>query len=558
MARLALYFFLLAAGVLTTFLPPRGPIGEDSGELSPRRAAEHLALIAAASRPAGSAHNTRVREHIVSAVRALELEPEVQAVTRGGVPVKNVLARLSGRDGGPVILFAVHYDSRPETPGAGDDGAAVAAMLEVLRVLRSSPQLSRDVLFLFSDAEELGLLGAEAFVEEHPAASEVALVFNFDAIGNAGPPVLFETGPANAWAVAEFARACAHPVGSSLGKAVYDRMPNDTDFSPFRDRGLAGLNFALCCGSTVYHQPSDTLERLSRASLVHIGANALEIARHFGELELPGSTHGDAVFFTLLGYVFVHYSTAFSLPIALLAGLGCVALVGYRIRREGWRARELALAAGKLALVVAAAGLAVGYGVSALGALAHAIVELAGASREAGGNALSGTLAYLALACGTGWFLAASAGKTERGRRQVCAVALLVTCALCVPIASSAPGASHVLVLPTLGGLLSMLALESAVPDKKTRPWPALARTLGALPLLLLCIPSLHLVFMIASRARVEANLGLALVLAMLWTPLLVDIGSAGRTAPRGRMLALLVPILLLGLAGGVARAMGS
>lgn len=44
-----------------------------------------------------------------------------------------------------------------------------------------------DIVILISDAEELGLLGAGAFVEHHPWAKDIGLVLNFEARGSGGP-----------------------------------------------------------------------------------------------------------------------------------------------------------------------------------------------------------------------------------------------------------------------------------------------------------------------------------------------------------------------------------
>ena len=93
-----------------------------------------------------------------------------------------------GRDGQRQgALLMAHYDSVPNSPGASDDGAAVASLLETLRALRGGPRLKNDVIFLFTDGEEVALLGSKAFVEEHPWARDVGLVLNFEARGYTGP-----------------------------------------------------------------------------------------------------------------------------------------------------------------------------------------------------------------------------------------------------------------------------------------------------------------------------------------------------------------------------------
>lgn len=77
------------------------------------------------------------------------------------------MARLPGTvPGGRAVLVLAHYDSQPHAPGAGDDGAGVAAMLETARVLRAGPPLRHDVSWLFSDGEEAGLLGVRAFAAD--------------------------------------------------------------------------------------------------------------------------------------------------------------------------------------------------------------------------------------------------------------------------------------------------------------------------------------------------------------------------------------------------------
>ena len=104
-----------------------------------------------------------------------------------------MLVRIPGRVLGKALLLAAHYDSTRDGPGAADDGASVAAILETLRALKSQPALQNDLICIFTDGEEAGLLGAEAFVAEHPWAKEIGLVLNFEYRGNRGPFFMFET-----------------------------------------------------------------------------------------------------------------------------------------------------------------------------------------------------------------------------------------------------------------------------------------------------------------------------------------------------------------------------
>ncbi len=57
------------------------------------------------------------------------------------------------------VIFMAHTDTVPNSPGAFDNSLSVASLLESMRLL-AGKALQRDVLFLFTDGEEIGLLGA--------------------------------------------------------------------------------------------------------------------------------------------------------------------------------------------------------------------------------------------------------------------------------------------------------------------------------------------------------------------------------------------------------------
>jgi len=103
-------------------------------------------------------------------------------------------------------MLVAHYDTVSRSPGAADDGAAVAALLETLRALNAGPPLRNDLIVLITDGEEPGMLGARAFVAEHPWLRDVGVVCNFEARGTRGPSIMFETSSDNGRLIREFAR----------------------------------------------------------------------------------------------------------------------------------------------------------------------------------------------------------------------------------------------------------------------------------------------------------------------------------------------------------------
>jgi len=302
------------------------PLTEFSGE----RALKHLTVIAQKPHPAGTSEHAAVANYIQNELTALGLSFEVQQTPA----VANILVRLKGTSDEKAVLLVAHYDSVPASPGAGDNGSAVVAILETLRALKSSQPLRNDVIALFSDAEELGLLGAKAFVYQHRWAGDVRLVLNFDARGTSGPAIMFETSDKNGWLIKEFAKAAPHPAANSLAPAIYALMPNDTDFTVFKGAGFAGLNFAYVIGLNHYHTPLDNLANIDHRSLQHQGSTALALTRHFGNLNLNSRTHENEVYFDVLNSATIFYSEQWVMPLAVVVCLSFVALVAFGFKNK--------------------------------------------------------------------------------------------------------------------------------------------------------------------------------------------------------------------------------
>ena len=304
--------------------PTVQPTTAPAAAFSAERAFHHVEAIAQRPHPNNSPEIAAVRDYLLGELQKLGLQPLVQHATvqrgsnRPDTSVENILVRKMGSMNSRAVMLVAHYDTVSRSPGAADDGAAVAALLETLRALNASPPLRNDVIVLITDSEESGGCGARAFVAEHAWFPDVGFVCNFDARGTRGPTIMFETSPGNDWLIAEFAGSASHIIANSLTDFGYRRMPNNTDFTVFKWAGLAGLNFAFIDGVEHYHRASDTPANLDQRSLQHTGDYALALARHFGNCELPPPKSGDAVYFDLLGTVFVHYPKALVLPAALL------------------------------------------------------------------------------------------------------------------------------------------------------------------------------------------------------------------------------------------------
>lgn len=339
---------LLAATALVSLwrLSPR--VDEGGTPVSLGNLTRHVAAIATEPHPVESAANRRVRDYILGELRLLGLSPQVQTGAiispRGReVVVENIVCRIPANDiadrsaaGG--ALLACHYDSHPRAPGAGDDGSAVAGMLEIARLLCESPRLLRDIVLLFTDGEEAGLLGAQVWVRDYPDLMDCRVVANFDARGSSGPAVMFETAGAPVDLFFNgYARASPHPVTSSLAWPVYERMPNGTDFTVFRLAGMSGLNFAFIGAVQNYHTRRDDPAHLSDASLLHQAVQMHQVARYFAtappERFARNSADGplELVYFDVASLFVIAYPAWLAMPLALFSAVSVGAGI-YRLR----------------------------------------------------------------------------------------------------------------------------------------------------------------------------------------------------------------------------------
>ena len=533
--RLIVVTTLVAAGAWTLVtLPPPDDVAPGSG-FETDRARAHLDFIARAPRPLGSQHHRAVREYLVSEFQSLGLLVEVQdarvPLKRDGtgprVEVSNVVARLPGTGGAGTthaVMLAAHYDSThvnsAVSRGAGDDGAAVAALLEVARVL-TSDRPRNDVIFLITDGEERGLLGARAFVEEHPWFAHAGVVFNFEARGTSGPSLMFQTSPGNGWLLDQYARVAPHPRTSSIGYEIYRLMPNNTDFTIFRDAGLHGLNFAFIGDYHNYHRAGDAVENLDVGSMRHHGVQALALARHFGTLQLPPILVGDDVVYFNVGNVVLRYPQGWSLPLAVGAAAACLFAVLNALRRARGVARATGILWGVAIILL---------GIALCVALAWGVVRLVPVVvLDRSVDRFVTLFAAITLLVTT---LVLLTFRRRATTTELACGALIIWAGLAVASAAFVPAASYLLAWPALFGAA---ALVGSVHVRGIVARHGLA-IVTALPLVLLLVPVTYLAFLglrmrLAPAVVALVALGLTGLLPQLG--LLTSLHAGAERSPR-------------------------
>ena len=393
------------------------------------------------ARVAGSPAGAAARERLVAMLGEVGLPVERQRMRierrAGAVELENLVARIPGREAGPAeVAVVAHSDSVPGSPGASDDGAGVACALGVARALVALPPV-RDVLLVVTDGEERGLLGAQAFLAQHPAAGRLRAVVNLDARGASGPAFVFETGPETAWLAELLARRVPAVRTGSLMGTVYGAMPNGTDFTAFLKAGSTGFNVAFIGDVAAYHSAADTVERQSAASRRHMGLTSLALVRALDE-ELPRGAPvptGRSVFGDVLGIGVLRWPEHWTVWIVGTSAVVLGLVAGRRSARDA--ALALAVTGG---MVAAIAGLGAAFGTG---------LRLAGASMATAAGrmyALDGLLLAIAVA-------GSMAAGTVLGRRGVGPWSALLGAwspwaALAVAAAVTVPGASFPLVVP--------------------------------------------------------------------------------------------------------------
>ncbi|HYH80395.1 MAG TPA: M28 family metallopeptidase, partial [Longimicrobium sp.] len=355
-------------------LPPPLPADAPAGRFAEARALPVLRHLAGGigDRGIGTAGGDSAVAYLAGLLRAI---PGVEVAVQEEVVVaphvyapdvtnwyrsQNVLARIPGRERA-AVLFSTHYDSPPESVGAGDAAMVVASAVEAIRALAAEGGRPRNTLvFVFVDGEEDGLLGSAA-VLRHPWARDARAFANLESAGPGGRALLFQAGPGNAWLARAYARAVPRPYGTVLAQDLFQGgvIPSDTDFRVYRDRArLRGLDLATVRDGYAYHTALDRPGRIPPGTVQHVGGTVLGLARELGAAPLPGDVGGPpAVFYSLLGRGMVVYGAGTARLLAAAALLLAAAAVAVARRRGALTLRGAAggLAAALLAWV---AGLA--------------------------------------------------------------------------------------------------------------------------------------------------------------------------------------------------------
>lgn len=368
-----LILLLLATYFSFTAIMPTYSTDEDSAlsNFSTDRALKHVAEIGKEPHAIGFKAHADVKNYIIGELQKLGLETAIQEGYTAGdwgnlSYASNILAKIKGKTSNKALLLLSHYDSNPHSSlGASDAGSGVATILESVRAyLQENKTPKNDIIILLSDGEELGLNGAELFVNKHPWAKDVGLVLNFEARGSGGPSyMLIETNQGNSRLIEEFTAANPeYPVANSLAYSIYKMLPNDTDLTVFReDADIQGFNFAFIDDHFDYHTEKDNYDRLDKKTLSHQGSYLMPLLHHFADADLSTlKTNEDAIYFTVPVFKTVSYPFSWIWPMFAIAVILFIVITVLGLKNKTLDAKEIIIGFAPLLISILITGV-VGY-----------------------------------------------------------------------------------------------------------------------------------------------------------------------------------------------------
>jgi Zn-dependent M28 family amino/carboxypeptidase len=299
--------FLLAALVFATPLacaaPASGPqvdraatTAVDSGRVLADL--QFLASPELAGRATGTEGSRQAREYIRAHFIEAGLEPTgddwYQRFTitpaAGATPLEgvNVIGMVRGTERpDQFIVLTAHYDhlgvrNGQIFHGADDNASGTAALLEMARHFAAHPP-EGSILFVATDAEEIGLRGARAFVADPPVPlASILLNVNMDMISRSEAGELYAAGTYHSPDLIPLVEATARRADITLlrGYDRPDRGPRGdwtmlSDHGAFHEVGIPFIYFGVEDHAD-YHRPTDTFERIDPAFFVRAVQSVLD------------------------------------------------------------------------------------------------------------------------------------------------------------------------------------------------------------------------------------------------------------------------------------------
>lgn len=182
--------------------------------------------------------------------------------------INNVVGVLKGKNPKlPPVILSAHFDhvgtdtGNNVYNGALDNASGVAFVLEMNKYIKSLGTPERDIIFIAFNAEEFGMLGSKAFVEEYGTKLQGSKVFNFDMIGSNNVVPLCIMGSKTDSYKTPFIQSVS---STCVNEKIYFNylFEDASDHEYFRQLGIDAITFCDNDMSRI-HTPQDKAEHIS-------------------------------------------------------------------------------------------------------------------------------------------------------------------------------------------------------------------------------------------------------------------------------------------------------
>ena len=209
-----------------------------STQLAPATAQDAARLTASLKAITDGADNAARRDAIVAQLKTIGVEPVIETFGGGRNAGANIVVTLPGRDPRTILLGA-HYDRVMMGQGAVDNGAACAALIEIIAAIKAFPLQQLTLKVVFFDREENGLQGSRAFFNDRP---RIDYALNVDVFAYGGS--IFATGSHPDGLLLRWLQVAGKEAGLPVRDVPRGRYPT-SDHQTMMNAGVETLGIGL-------------------------------------------------------------------------------------------------------------------------------------------------------------------------------------------------------------------------------------------------------------------------------------------------------------------------
>ncbi|CAF1479747.1 unnamed protein product [Adineta ricciae] len=269
-------------------------------QFSEQRALDYLNnLTQFGSRVRNTRGNFQARDYLISELRRIDsrnkrhlwFQIELQNFTDAKENLlQNVLVRVSNaskmKKHMPSLMLSAHYDSVEFSPGGCDDGTGVVTILELLSNLvhdSTTTFSTMDLIVLFTNAEESGLVGAKAFANHHRWQSDIRFFINVDSMSCNEVAFLMEMTQSQL--AIDYSRV-ARPRANVINELISMLPLWGTDFDALHSNHTrSGFDIGFPLDGYTYHTPFDQPIRIKQGIIQDLGNNLGILIRNLFQKE---------------------------------------------------------------------------------------------------------------------------------------------------------------------------------------------------------------------------------------------------------------------------------